>query len=177
MENHIVKASASLNKMVETFDDALKSRNRITMREFSRYIPLFLKDGISKVGEHMYVELSNAWNMRVSLYHPVDIVEHDGPGAEVLLTLPPVFTKLNSLNEGGKNMTDAVNFFNNAIARDNVLSDSSERATMTIIKCLDIINNEAELKAKKEEAEEIEKQSLVKLGKEEQSSLSLSDWF
>ena len=101
--------------------ESIKARNTLTESEFREFLPLFKKDGRSKLGEARYEHLCKVYVNRVSLNHPVyiisDYLDEEGK-KKVLLTLPPCFTSIPTFNEiQAANITDV--FFNSVVKEGN----------------------------------------------------------
>lgn len=87
-------------KLREMSERAIVTKNCMTESEFGRYAPLFQQE-IRKGNEHELresVELLEDYKQRVSLQHPVVVVE-DHDSSKVVAVLPPVLVEAPSINK------------------------------------------------------------------------------
>lgn len=87
-------------------------RNRMSLNEFITYEPLF-KSGTSLEQQR---ELSYRWGERVNLYEKVTIYDADHPD-QTVMTLPPMFIRVNAVNDAGPKGVQVAAAFDNANAR------------------------------------------------------------
>lgn len=98
-------------KLHRLLDKSIRHRNTMSLRDFQQYEILFRKDGPDILGDAEYAELCNDYVSKISIYHPVYIVNEDH---QVVMTLPAIFNKVNSISDMGLNGSQLVDAFSNA---------------------------------------------------------------
>lgn len=88
------------------------AKNTLTITEFEEYKALFMKNSRNEMGHNNYDNLCRQWNSRISSFYPVQIVTDDR--TELLLTLPPIFSKPVPVNVLGSVGPELVMAFHNA---------------------------------------------------------------
>jgi len=130
----------TLKSMEKVLDQAIKVRNTISESEFIRFKPLFTKNELSQAQQ---LDLCKEYQSKVSLFHPVEIVNTLG---EVLLRLPAMFNEVNSINNSkAKDPVLALRAFTNAINRDAELTTDKEQATLTLINTIGLTKDPSKI--------------------------------
>ncbi len=132
MQGTSVALERELNKLI-------RDRNTMTIGEFVPYEPLFRKDSENTVEN--YTDLCERWKQRVSIFDKVtvvaDYVNREG-NQIVLFVLPPMFTRVNTLNAGNEQAATIVSMLSSAISRDNPLRTDVEQALGLMYKAINI---------------------------------------
>ena len=103
-----------LCEMKDTIDQSIEDRNVVDIVEFSEYIPLFKPRDIEMMDEMQFVELSDKYVERFSLFHPVVVTTAVGKQA-ILFKLPPLFTQVPTLNNIGPDSVNVINAYSKAL--------------------------------------------------------------
>ena len=121
-----------LHKLEAELHKANVIRNTMTESEFNRFKPLYQKNADKILTGDVIATLSSELSERISLYEPLYIVSDtiDSKGnRRQLFTLPPIFTRCDTVNRLGRHGTDTMTWFTNALGRDSAISTEPERAT------------------------------------------------
>jgi len=86
-------------RVLDIVQRATTTKNTITLEEFEEFRPLFLHDARKNLGAREYDSLCCKWRARVSVFHPVKIV--DNTRTKLIVELPPIFNRQNSVNAIG----------------------------------------------------------------------------
>lgn len=168
-----------LSKLVTIMEQAAIAKNTMLVSEFMKYRPLFMKDGAKSLSTAKYIKLCMEYQQRVSLYHPVRVVQKTEKGYTVVLTLPPIFNQLESFNTIGRKAVDAVIYFHNASSREHTLSIDPDRATNIMSQCVQFLGHNDNMKQKMAQSEKIESNVNQKMGQpaKPEKAVSTEDWF
>jgi len=134
MKGNSLALERELNKLT-------RDKNRLTLTEFSEYLPLFRKSGIEALKPDQYEALCASWSKRVSLFDKVEVVRDyvDESGNHVVIfTLPPMFTRVNNLNDGNEKADTIVTIFDNALTRNSPLRTDVEEALILMKKAINV---------------------------------------
>lgn len=134
MKGNSLALERELNKLT-------KEKNRVSLTEFSRYLPLFRKDWNDEITADQYHILCEDWSKRVSIFDKVEIVRDyvdESGNYNVVFTLPPMFTRVNSLNDGNEKADTIVTIFDNALTRNSPLRTDVEEALDLIKKAVNV---------------------------------------
>ena len=105
--------------MLKQLKEIEKKNNTIPISEFNhKYRPLFVKKELALLSEDKKEEMAKEYATRISAYSPVEIVT-DGPDPQIIMTLPPMFSRISSLNELGSQVPMVMDHFNNAMKSGN----------------------------------------------------------
>lgn len=126
-----------LDKIVKDWDAHLEQRNTMTSFEFHKYKPLFRKDSNDLLSKTDIEALTDEYQSKVSLFHPVKIID-EGTG-EVLFILPPVFNQVPSINSLDQlDVTNLMNAFSHAMKlAKSPTSLLPEKMSHTLSMCID----------------------------------------
>lgn len=116
--------------MLNTVEGFVKSRNTFTESEFSKFQPLYRRPVTLDQAQHQALE--KELYSRVSPFEPIRIVSDRGDkngNHKVLMTLPSILNKHNTVNDAQGTSEVVVNAFINRTEDHNPLSTSAERAT------------------------------------------------
>lgn len=151
---------AQLTEMCKSFLKVqIPSNNIISVGKFSKFVPLFNAEAVSKMSESEQKRLYSLYNREFSLQHPIKVygqpvnpeesnrptvyVQSDDAYHEVLYTIPPMFRQLRTLNElGSETAAGLINsFLNTAIKSDNPIAQAEfEKYGFVIGKLLTDLN-------------------------------------
>lgn len=134
MEGNSVALQRELDKLII-------DKNLMTLSEFHEYLPLFINNWQSLVTNEERNTLSDKWNRRVSIFHKVKVIRDyvDSEGNRVdIFVLPPLFTRVNSLNEGNTKADTIVTIFDNALTRNHPLRTDIEEALDLMKKAVNV---------------------------------------
>ena len=154
--------SIDLNKPATPDDEELihkllaqgrQERNTMTEREFREYIPIFKLDGLERVGESRFETLFKSWYNRVSVYDPVIIVSDTDPN-KVVMTLPPIFNRVKTVN-GIPQAADIVNAFTNANQIEDEFDTKKAPWTNLFIKAFQYAQDQQQLQANKKRSDKL----------------------
>lgn len=119
-------------QLSSALQESIDKKNTFTVSEFKKFKPLFLQSALDNPME--YSELSGEWASRVSLYHPVTIV--NPTTKEVVLKLSPMFTKVDTMNTA-EGSDAVVNRFAHALGIDHPLRNDKEAAMSSMCNMLE----------------------------------------
>lgn len=118
-----------------------RDRNRMTLTEFHEFLPLFRNNWQELVTTEEMAKLSIRWGERVSLFDKVEVVRDfvdENGNIVVAFTLPPMFTRLNSLNDGNQKADTIVTIFDNALTKNSPLRTDVEKALVLMKKAINV---------------------------------------
>jgi len=124
-------------KLEIELDKQIRQRNTVKSAEFAEYLPLFSRkhDPNDPITIEQLSELSQKFQNRFSLYHPIVIVDESG---EVELSLPPVFTPAPSLDVNKVRAADIVQAMDGAMTRADPLRCDIEQYRDIFISAMDL---------------------------------------
>jgi hypothetical protein len=168
-----------LVKLKELLDNSISQRNTLTMEEFMRFKPLYSRDGVKSLNERDYIKLCKAFQSRISLYHPINVVKRTDHGMELIMQLPAVFTSIDSFNVLGSDAAKVINYFHNATSRENALRRDDEHATSVMMRVLEVVSETESRKELIARDDKIEETTMKQMGKEVEQppTAPLTDWF
>lgn len=120
-------SSETLKEWDKTLTDVLRKKNIMTVIEFEKFLPLFKKDTPI---DDTYNKLCVEYQKRVSLFHPIVIVDTSG---KELFKLSNMFHSVDTFN-GNTSAILSIKAFANALSRDYVFDAQKEKTTIDIIK-------------------------------------------
>lgn len=154
--------------LLEKLNEFIVKKNTMRLSEYEQYAPLFRTEGMpvpteNSSEEEVWVyndrvehlrELGTKWSFRVSLNHPVRIVENSDE-TKVLFTLPAVFSTIPPVNTNDDTgeATDKVDALMNMIKLDDSFRD---RVTPAAKQVQNMVKNSRT----EEEREELKKEFL-----------------
>lgn len=130
-------SAQNLEKMEKMIDQTLHDRTTMLLSEFDHYRPLYQRNS-GHLSDRDYYRLSNEFQARVSIFHPLRIIA-DNPNPDglhtILFTLPPIFTQIPQLES---KFAEVPTVFSNILNRPvNPLSSDAERATDLMIAAIE----------------------------------------
>jgi hypothetical protein len=114
---------SEIEQLANALQSSIESKNTISTKEFKQFHPLFKKDTDTNTKE--YRELCEKWSFRVSLYHPINVVNNETK--KTVLKLPPMFNRVNPISNvpiGGT----VINKLDHALATNHPLRTDVEEA-------------------------------------------------
>lgn len=118
-------------------DKQVREMNTMSYHEFTRFMPLFQKDGASRLGVDEYKNLGDEWSKRVSTSDRVDIIDPSFNGDDnILFSLPPIFSKLNAINEAGDGAERVTDYFADTLVRDTRFNGEMTQSLNLMVKAI-----------------------------------------
>jgi hypothetical protein len=139
----------ALKKMLDRVTNSIRQRHQMSVSEFSKFLPLFRKDGVSRLGQDNYDILSQEYTTRVSAMEKLEIVDDSG---NVILTLPPILLSCPVFNKIDPLVLDK--FYVLSSREGNILSSDPERGSLMMTTALKNLMNTSEWKDAQKEITE-----------------------
>lgn len=123
------------HELLHTLEQHVQSRNTLTEEEWKQFEPLYQKDTPPNIRK----ELEKKMTERTSPFDPIRIVSDVGDKQgvhEVLFTLPPRLTPVNSINVAKIKTTQVVDSFVNSTEKPNPLNLKAEISTNQLLQVM-----------------------------------------
>jgi hypothetical protein len=101
----------AMDNILKLLEEETRKRNTMSVDEFRQFEPLFHRNAMETLGVDNYRELCSEYASRISIYHPVHIIDHNG---NEIKTLPAIFHQTNAISDIGIGGNQLVDAFTNA---------------------------------------------------------------
>ena len=145
-------------------------RNRMSLNEFVTYEPLFRSD----TPLEQQRELSYRWGERVNLYENVTIFDADHPD-QVIMTLPPMFIRVNAVNNAGPKGVQVAAAFDNANARPDEFDRAKHKYGELMRVALELAQDPQRVQKEVADAQQLMRQAISKPEDPEEKKVIITD--
>ena len=152
---HPEQFSNLMNMCSEFLKAKIPPSNIVPESEFAEFIPLFNEESIKELGKDGIDKLAKKYRGRFSLQHPIHIISaeqaddtegdvikspHDNKFHRIVITLPPMFRSLRTLNDLGERVPSLIDALMNTVARKDTYMNSTNDYYRGIAEAMSMAN-------------------------------------
>ena len=138
--NDIMNSPNGVEIVEALFKKEREKMNRMDIKEFLKYEPLYQYDGQNRLGVEKYRALATEYFHRICLYDPLIIVDMND---KELFTLPPIFNRFNPITDAGDTGCDINQaFINVGNIDDPMVRQKLDMYTKYYKQLINIVNDE-----------------------------------